>query len=87
MFLLTYVCLNVIMDKDTALIKRIIAQNIRKYRAKANLTQEKVAELTDLSLNFYQRLELVSQKDTPSIATLFKIAKVLRVDPASLITK
>ncbi len=75
------------MDKEDALIKRIVARNIRKYRTKANLTQEKVAELADLSLNFYQRLELVSQKDTPSLATLFKIAKVFRIKAAQLIAE
>ena len=87
MFLLTYVCSNSIMNKEDVLIKRIVARNIRKYRTKSNLTQEKVAELADLSLNFYQRLELVSQKDTPSLATLFKIAKVLRIKAAQLIVE
>ncbi len=85
MFVLAYVCSNSIMTKDDQIIKRIVAKNIRKYRIKAELTQEKVAELADLSLNFYQRLELPLQKDTPSLATLFKIAKVLRVKPAELL--
>ena len=87
MFLLTYVCSNSIMNKEDLVIKQIVARNIRKYRAKANLTQEKVAELANLSLNFYQRLELASQKDTPSLATLFKIAKVLRTKAALLIAE
>ncbi len=75
------------MNKQDALVKQIVARNIRKYRAKANLTQEKVAELADLSLNFYQRLELASQKDTPSLATLFKIAKVLHTKASQLIAE
>ena len=73
------------MNKHDLMIKRIVAKNIRKYRLKAGLTQEKVAEMADLSINFYQRLELPLQKDTPSLSSLFKIAKVLGIKPSALL--
>lgn len=66
------------MEKDERkALKQLIVANIKKYRAKANLTQEEAAEKAGLSLNYWQRLEMVSQEGLPSIPTLAKIAKVL----------
>ena len=67
------------MDDSRKAIKRLIANNIKKYRAKAKLTQEEASEKADLSLNYWQRIEMISQKDIPSIPTLAKISKVLQV--------
>jgi len=74
------------MENDRVNVKRLIAANIKKYRTKAGLTQEVAAEKADLSLNYWQRLEMTSQKDIPSIPTLIKIARVLHTDLKSLIS-
>ncbi len=68
------------MEENKKAVKHLIAGNIKKYRAKAGLTQEQAAEKADLSLNYWQRLEMISQKDIPSIPTLNKIAKILRTN-------
>ena len=65
---------------DTKVLKNLIAGNIKKYRAQAKLTQEQASEKAGLSLNYWQRLEMLSQKDIPSIPTLAIIAKVLHAD-------
>lgn len=71
----------------TMKIKRIVGTNIRKYRAKLRLTQKQAAERTGITTNYWQRLELVSQTDCPSIPTLFKIADALNIKPYLLLKK
>lgn len=59
-------------------IRTIIARNIKKYRKLNNLTQEKLAELADISNTYIANIECgqtwVSDK------TLEKIATALHVD-------
>ena len=76
---------NKAMEHDMKAIKTVLSRNLKKYRAKLNLTQEEVAEKADLTLNYWQRLEMISQKVMPSIPTLFKIAKVLNCKPKDLL--
>ena len=59
------------------LLKKTSA-NIKKYRLKSGLTQEEFAEKIDISCRYYQKLE--SGKYSPSLFTLYKISKNLRVD-------
>ena len=66
-------------------IKNIVAGNIRKYRKKLHMTQEQAAERTDITAAYWQRLELISQTDLPSLSTIFKIAKALNVHPYQLL--
>lgn len=40
-----------------------IGEKIRKQRIKANLTQEKLAEYSDLSINFISKLERGQKKN------------------------
>ncbi len=51
--------------------------NLKKYRNEAGLTQEKLAELADVSLAHVNSIENV--RGVPSVAVLFKIADVLKV--------
>ena len=67
-------------------IKKILVQNIKKYRAKRKLTQEGAAELAGFTSKYWQRLEMTSQSDLPSLKVLFKIAKALNTTPAKLLT-
>ena len=49
------------------------------------LTQEQAAEKADITTKYWQRLEMVSQVDLPSLPILFKMAKVLEVKASDLI--
>jgi transcriptional regulator with XRE-family HTH domain len=73
------------MEHNEKAIKTILSRNLKKYRATLGLTQEQASEKADLSLNYWQRLEMISQRVMPSIPTLFKIAKVLNCKPKNLL--
>jgi transcriptional regulator with XRE-family HTH domain len=64
-------------QKYLRLLKRISA-NLKKIRVKRDLTQEEMAEKTDFSYRFYQRLESGTYQF--SLHTLHKLAEKLRVD-------
>lgn len=51
-------------------IKYIIADNVRIYRKKKNLTQAELAELADLSLDSIKRVE--GGKDNDFIGEFYK---------------
>ncbi len=67
------------MENDVRSIKKILAGNIKICRARLQLTQEQASEKADITLKYWQRLEMVSQTDLPSLPTLLKIAKALKV--------
>jgi transcriptional regulator with XRE-family HTH domain len=73
------------MMKNDKKIKEILVQNIKKYRSKKKLTQESAAELAGFTSKYWQRLEMVSQSDLPSLKILFKLAKALDVTPDKLL--
>ena len=66
-------------------IKETLAKNMKKHRAKLRLTQEQVAERADIGVNYWQRMEMTSQVDLPSLPMLFKIAKGLDVKASQLL--
>ncbi len=66
-------------------IKTIIATNIRNHRKRLHLTLERAAERAGMTVNYWQRLELVSQSDLPSFPTLFRIAKALSIKASQLL--
>ena len=68
-------------------IKQILVKNIKRYREKLKLTQEQAAEKADITTKYWQRLEMTSQTDFPSLPLLFKIAQTLEVDPSKLLQK
>jgi transcriptional regulator with XRE-family HTH domain len=59
--------------------------NLRALRAKSGLSQEKLAESADLHKNMVGLLE--RGKRNPSLVTIVKLAKALRVDPAKFFSK
>ena len=67
------------MANDKSKLKQTLAGNMKKYRAKRGLTQEKAAERADFTVKYWQRLEMVSQSDLPSLPALVKIAKALDI--------
>jgi len=66
------------MSKKKPNIKEILAANLRKNRRNRGLTQEKLAEIADISLRYIAMLEL--GKSFPSGEMLEKLAKALDID-------
>jgi len=58
-------------------LKRNIASNLRQYRAKNRISQEKLSDLTGVSQQFICNIE--TEKVNPSVETLLKIAEALGV--------
>ena len=54
----------------------IVGRKIKKYRQLSELTQEKLAEKTELSLRYIQKIE--TEGYLPSILTLARIATILK---------
>jgi transcriptional regulator with XRE-family HTH domain len=63
-------------------IREILAVNIKENRRKKGLTQEKLAEMADMSLNYLAILELA--RKFPSGEMLERIAEVLEIEPHEL---
>lgn len=62
----------------------MIGTNIRRIRQQRKLTQEKLARLSDISLNTLTKIESGFTK-TPNIRTVVKIAKALNVSLDKLV--
>ena len=58
----------------------IIRKNIKKYRKEKRYTQQKLAEDTDLSVDYICEIESLTKNKSFSIVTLGRIADVLEVD-------
>ena len=63
-------------------IREVLAANIKENRRKKGLTQEKLAEMADISLNYLAILELA--RKFPSGEMLERLAKVLEIEPHEL---
>ena len=64
-------------------LRDVFIKNVVKYRKEANLSQEKLAELSDLSPNYIGEIERNARK--VSIDTIEKIAVGLNVKPNELL--
>ena len=63
--------------------RRVLGENIRLHRRKAELTQEKLAELADLHTNFVGDIE--RGEENVSVDALVRLASALRVKVADLV--
>ncbi len=54
-------------------------KNIRKYRIEKNLTQQKLADLSELSMHFISEIESSVKHKTFSIETVGRIADALEI--------
>ena len=61
-----------------------IADNIKKYRSKLGISQDKLSKLADVTYNTVIKIESGVNKN-PTIKTLSKIAKALSVGVDDLI--
>ena len=58
-------------------------ENVKYYRRQLNISQERLAELSNLSANYIGDIERTNRKVT--IDTIEKIAKGLNIDPSLLL--
>ena len=65
-------------------LRQIFRQNVRYYRKKYRLSQEKLAELAGLSTNYIGDIERTNRKVT--IDTIEKISKALNIPPVDLLS-
>jgi transcriptional regulator with XRE-family HTH domain len=70
------------MSKHTS----IIAENIKKYRNKLGVSQDRLSKLADVTYNTIIKIESGANKN-PTIDTLSKIAGALKVGVDDLIKK
>ena len=63
---------------------KAIGKNITKYRKKAKLSQEKLAELSDISVGYLSKLER-SIPENVSVIVLLRIANALDVSVDDLV--
>ena len=65
------------MKKENDKVWEKIGLNIMKYRKSKKLTQEQLAEMCNISRNYYQRIE--SAASSCSIDTLMTVAEKLEI--------
>lgn len=58
-------------------LRKVLAYNLRVERAKRHLSQEKLAEMSEISPKHLTKIE--SEKVTPSIYLVLKLAQALNV--------
>jgi len=63
-----------------------IGKNIKKLREQKAISQDRLSKLADISLNTIAKLEL-EESPNPTIETLQKIAKALKVEVDDLLKK
>lgn len=73
------------MDIDN--IYKTIGKNIKKYRKQKKLTQEQLAQITNLSYGYIKNLEAPNVYATISIETLNLLAKSLDTTIINLLSE
>lgn len=65
----------------------IISHNIKYYREKQNLSQERLAEKSDLSISYIKQLEGGKIFKNITLTTLLKLSKALNININKLFYK
>ncbi len=60
-----------------------LGKNIKKARLKAELTQAEVADMAEIHVNYFARIE--RGEENPSIDIIEKIAKALKVKSSEIL--
>jgi transcriptional regulator with XRE-family HTH domain len=63
-------------------IRRLVGDNVRRYRLAAGLTQEDLAASMGFEQEYLSNLE--AGKRNPTIVTIWKAANALKIKPAQL---
>jgi len=61
-----------------------LGKKIKELRKKQGITQERLAELTETSYKYIQRIEGKSPPDV-RLSTVIRLAKALKVEPTELL--
>ena len=61
-----------------------LGKKIREFRRKRGITQERLAELTETSYKYIQRIEGKTPPDV-RLTTIARLAKALKVNPVELL--
>jgi len=71
------------MNDDREIVRKF-STKLRELREKNGLTQEKLAEIADIS---YKNVQYLESKDPtcPSLITIEKLAKAFKVSPSKLL--
>lgn len=65
----------------------IIRKNIKKYRKEKGLTQQKLSDMAEISIDYLAEIESEKRAKTFSIAVLGRIADALEIDIKELFNK
>ena len=65
----------------------VIRKNIKKFRKEKHITQQQLADATDMSVDYICEIESLKRNKSFSIVTLGRIADVLEVDIKEFFTK
>ena len=58
----------------------IVRYNIKKYREKANLTQQQLADLAGITMNYLAKIESIKMQRGFTIVIVGRIADALNID-------
>ena len=58
----------------------IVRHNIKKYREKANLTQQQLADLAGITMNYLAKIESIKMQRGFTIVIVGRIADALNID-------
>lgn len=73
-----------ITNKDLNEQYSLFAQNVKKYRCSQHMTQEVLAEQSDISISYVKRIESGNEYINISLTVMLKISKALNVSIHSL---
>ena len=68
------------MKHDDNYYFNLIRKNIKKYREMKGITQQELADKTDLSMNYIAKIESKKMQRGFTISTLSRIADALDID-------
>ena len=71
---------SIFMKHDDNYYYNLIRQNIKKYREKANLTQQQLADKAGISMNYIAKIESKKMQRGFTIVVLGRIADALNID-------
>jgi DNA-binding XRE family transcriptional regulator len=77
--------LTFVKTKVRMMIVKVFGQVLRELRVSKKLSQEKLAELTDLDRTYISLLERGQRQ--PSLTTIFKVSIALGIRPSDLVEK
>ncbi len=73
-----------ITNKDLNDQYSLFARNIKRNRKRKNLTQEKLAEMCDISLSYLKQIENINEYKNVTLTVMLTLAKALDTNVSSL---